>query len=78
MLVCDCDQKEIKSPLPVTVWRKGRAEECDPPPLIPSRRQREGQGKMGTRADSDCMGSIVETEGVAPDPNLAPGTRTFT
>ena len=57
----------INSPLPVTVWRKGRAEECDPSPFIPSRRQRQRRGQIGTRADSDRTGSIAETEGVAPD-----------
>ena len=57
----------INSPLPVTVWRKGRAEECDPSPFIPSRRQRQRRGQIGTRADSDRTGSIAETEGVSPD-----------
>ena len=57
----------INSPLPITVWRKGRAEECDPAPFILSCRQSEGQGEIGTRADSDLTGSIAETEGVAPD-----------
>ena len=60
----------INSPLPVTVWRKGRAEECDPSPFIPSRRQRQRRGQIGTRADSDRTGSIAETEGVAPDHSL--------
>ena len=60
----------INSPLPVTVWRKGRAEECDPPPFIRSCRQSEGQGEIGTRADSDLTGSIAETEGVSPDHSL--------
>ena len=60
-------QKGINSPLPVTVWRKGQAEECDPPPFVPLRCWREGRGERGTRADSDCTGSIAETEGVAPD-----------
>ena len=59
--------------LPVTVWRKGRAEECDPPLFIPLRHQREEWGQRETRADSDCTGSITETEGVAPDPP-APGS----
>ena len=68
----------INSPLPVTVWRKGRAEECDPPPFIRSCRQSEGQGEIGTRADSDLTGSIAETEGVAPDHSLPRSTHLHT
>ena len=40
-------QKGVNSPFPVTVWRKGRAEECDPPPFVPSCCQREEVGAMG-------------------------------
>ena len=53
-------QKGIDSPLLVTVKR--RAEECDPPPFVPLRCRREGQGQRGGPAQTQTAQEVLQRQ----------------
>ena len=58
--------KGTDSPLPLTVRRDELRNVFLPRSYRRALERRVG-AKRGTRADTDCTGSIAETEGVAPD-----------